>query len=94
LAAVAGTLESLAAEKLAAWIETALDYVESDPAVNALGNREARAAAARVLSAAGIPTPPAEPLRLRAAPRLTRPVGRTRSRSSLSRERGGSPDAA
>jgi len=94
LAAVAGTLDTLAAEKLAAWIEVALDVVEADPAVSALGNAEARRAAARVLAAAGIPQPPAEPLRLRAAPNLARPTGRTRSRSSLSRERGGSPDAA
>ncbi|MCZ7619258.1 MAG: hypothetical protein M5U32_13455 [Myxococcota bacterium] len=64
LADVAGTLDTLAAEKLAAWIETALDDVESDPAVGTLGNADARRAAARVLAAAGIPDPEAEPLRL------------------------------
>ena len=50
--------------ELRAWIEVALDVVESDPAVNALGNADARRAAARVLSAAGIPDPEAAPLRL------------------------------
>jgi hypothetical protein len=67
LRAVAGTMDSLAAEKMSAWTETALDYVESDPAVNALGNADARRAAARVLAEAGIPERPAEPLRLRPA---------------------------
>ena len=74
MAVVGGTLATLAAEKLHAWIETALDYVESDPAVNALGNADARRAAARVLAEAGIADPEVVPLLLRP----TRDGGRRR----------------
>jgi hypothetical protein len=60
--------------ELRAWIEVALDVVEADPALNALGTADARRAAARVLAEAGIPAPEAAPLRL--APPVRRYVTR------------------
>ena len=54
--------------ELRAWLDVALDYIEADPERAALPNREARALAARVLAAAGIPEPPAMPLRLGQTP--------------------------
>src|SRR5690606_38534477 len=54
--------------ELRAWLDAALDYIEADPERDALPNREARALAARVLAAAGIPEPPATTLPCPAAP--------------------------
>lgn len=71
VAALAGWSDVPAAEvELRAWTETALDYIEADPARDALPNREARTVAARALAAAGIPDPAASPLRIeRGGPR-------------------------
>jgi hypothetical protein len=51
--------------ELRSWIETALDWLESDPERELLPNADARRAAARVLAEAGIPDPEVVPLRLR-----------------------------
>lgn len=68
LAAVAGTLENLAAEKRAAWLETALDWLEADPERELMPNGAARRAATRALAAAGVLDPDLQPAAARVAP--------------------------
>jgi len=50
--------------ELRAWVDVALDWLDTQPGADELPTAEARALAARALAEAGIPTPPATPLRL------------------------------